>query len=204
MDPLETSPPRLKVINDSRYTIDNIIANFGIYIMVGVVGSFIGIITMLLPYPILAIIQLKKESRRMKADVDDAMNVLIDGFCFKRRSTAQNKSLQLKFKRIFNGIKSRFENIQNLLNDVWWEQAIGLHKTFDLNKGAHTQYNRLSGTLVSSLRGMRNAMCMDKDEMLHEESLRSIREDIYKVQLNASTVLDEISRAVQKSATGLF
>lgn len=204
IDPNDPYGDGLKDLTSSTYSVNNIMLNFLIYILVGVVGSCIAILTMILPYPLVAISQLRQETLIVHRDIDELMNVIIDSYCLRSKSVSQNEMVQLRIQRLFTNVKKRAEKMNGLLEFVWWEQAIGLHFVLKFHTVVYRKYVHLVLALVGNLQGMGRAMKLDRDVETHERTMKFLRQSIYDVQVKSALVLREVSNEVHKCSTGIL
>lgn len=198
MDPIYANT--VKQPDDDFFGVSNIMSNLMLYFLVGVAGSVLALFTMLIPYPMLAITQLREITTELHADVEQLLNIVVDTYCLGKQSAAQTDIIQKKLKRSLKRIRSRLQTAQSLLKFVWWEQLLGFHTISDFHKGVFTQYIRLISSLVDYLRSMKRAMKMEKYEKIHEHSMKHLRHDIYKIQTRASMMLHEISQEIHASS----
>ncbi|EGZ09590.1 hypothetical protein PHYSODRAFT_305076 [Phytophthora sojae] len=140
---------------------DNILRNLQAYLVVGVVGGFISVLTMLLPYPIMphptkcygdilpssAIQQLDACSMRVSHEIAGLLGLIVDSYCSKSHNVEQMNFLQLKINRKFNAIEARHRQMTSLLDDTWWEQCFGVHFVIPFNRTGTGNYINLVGSL---------------------------------------------------------
>lgn len=200
MDP--SNPDQARTPDQAREHINSIMINFLVYFMIGVGGCLLATLVMLVPTPIFAMHILKKEATDVQQDINLALNVILDTYTLKQKRTSQVELINLRLKIIFKRLQVRLDNMADLLDQVWWEQLVGLHLLLKFKKGVYSQYYKLATSLVFHLRGMKQAMDLEISDSMQEKTMLFLRQDIYKVQMKARDLSTEILQEVQNSTTG--
>ncbi|KAL8002438.1 putative parvalbumin, EF-hand domain pair [Plasmopara halstedii] len=197
-DPL--GGPGLKTSDDSRFRTANILRNLEVYFLIGIVGSFVSLAIMFMPYPIFAITRLRKDSALVAEDVLDLLNIIIDSYCFKNKNVDHMNFLKLKLQRKFEATEARHRRMQALLEDAWWEQSFGFHYVLKFHRPIMLNYVKVVGSLISDLRTLSYAMQLEKYEQLHFTYMKVLQREIYVIQTRSGDLLHEIAREVHLSS----
>ncbi|OQR84667.1 transmembrane protein [Achlya hypogyna] len=189
-------PSKLKGFNDPYYTSENILKNLAVYMLLGVLGACIALFVLWVPYPIFAIRRLQKETLSAADTVQDLLNLIVDSYCFKNKDVEHMNFLKLKLKRKFDMAMAKRDAMTALLNDVWWEQSVGLHYFLTFRTSVTKPYMELYASLIDNLRAMTQAIQLERYERLHMSFMKKLQKDVYMIQLKATTVLNEISKEI--------
>ncbi|KAF0717723.1 Aste57867_2135 [Aphanomyces stellatus] len=198
-----TNPALLKAPGSDTYKTANIMRNLEVYMLLGVSGACIAQLVLWLPYPLFAIRQLQAQTKTCAATLEELLNIIVDTYCFKNKDVEHMNFLRQKLKRKFTLAVAKHDKMNELLKDVWWEQAVGLHFALNFRKPSTKAFIELFGSQIENLRAMYQAIILERYESLHEVFMKSLQREVYIVQLNASNLVDEISVAVHNSATDL-
>ncbi|ETV97360.1 hypothetical protein, variant [Aphanomyces invadans] len=188
-----TNPSVLKTPGDVLYYPPNIVANLFVYLLLGVLGAVIANLVLWVPYPMFGIRQLEVHTTTCAASLDDLLDLLVDACCFKTKDVDHLKFLQLKLQRKFDEAVEKHAAMEALLQDVWWEQLVGLHLPLRFRRSSIQPLVALFGAQVENLRAMYQAMELERYEDLHKHFMASLQQDVYSVQVHASQLVHEIS-----------
>ncbi|EQC42172.1 hypothetical protein, variant [Saprolegnia diclina VS20] len=183
----------LKHLGDPYYSTDYILMNLFVYMWLGVLGAFVAFLVLWIPYPIFAIRALQKETTSAADTIQDLLNLIVDSYCFKNKDVEHMNFLKLKLQRKFDLAVAKKDTMYALLNDVWWEQSIGLHYALKFQKSVTKPYIDLYASLIDNLRAMNQAIHLERYERLHELFMKKLQRQVYVVQLKSAAVLHEIS-----------
>ncbi|KAF0699726.1 Aste57867_9717 [Aphanomyces stellatus] len=198
-----TNPAVLKTPGDDFYKTNNILRNLVVYMMLGVTGACIAQLMLWFPYPIFAIRKLQEKTTGCAESIQEALNLIVDSYCFKNKDVEHMNFLKLKLKRKFDVAIAKHAEMTALLNDVWWEQLVGLHIPLKFRLSAVKPFIDLYGSQIENLRAMNQAIVLERYESLHELFMKSIQKEVYVVQLHATKLLDEISLNVHNGTTAM-
>lgn len=173
--------------------------NFAFYLAIGFAGSFLAIFIMLFPTPIIAIAQFRKDSLHIQHEVDELLNLIIDAYSTTNKSDAQLAFLFVKLDRLFDESETKYNRMEKLTGDIWWEKIFCLDKFFNHDHAIMAQYVTLYRTLVQILKSINQSMqdsTSSKNSIAHAESMKILTPTIYGVQRAASFLLSEISEQI--------
>ncbi|KDO35406.1 hypothetical protein SPRG_00256 [Saprolegnia parasitica CBS 223.65] len=192
-------PSKLKGLNDPYYSTSNILKNLAVYMLLGVLGACIALFVLWVPYPILYATMTtlrsdgSKKNQSAADTVQDLLNMIVDSYCFKNKDVDHMNFLKLKLKRKFDLAHAKKDTMTALLNDVWWEQSVGLHYALEFRTSVTKTYIELYASLIDNLRAMNQAIQLERYERLHTSFMKKLQKDVYMIQLRATAVLNEIS-----------
>ncbi|OQR90082.1 transmembrane protein [Achlya hypogyna] len=189
----------LKRLGDPFYSADNILKNLFVYMWLGVLGAFVAFLVLWIPYPIFAIRQLQKETLSAADTIQELLNLIVDTYCFRNKDVENMNFLKIKLQRKFDLAMAKKETMAALLNDVWWEQSVGLHYLLKFQKSVTKPYIELYGSLIDNLRAMNQAIHLERYERLHVLFMQKLQREVYVVQLKSTAVLHEISAEIHLS-----
>ncbi|RHY49295.1 hypothetical protein DYB30_012919, partial [Aphanomyces astaci] len=198
-----TNPSVLKAPGDDLYRTSNLLRNLMVYMLLGVTGACIAQVMLWLPYPIFAIRKLQEHTTTCADNVQDLLNLIVDSYCFKNKDVEHMNFLKLKLKRKFDLALAKHATMTALLNDVWWEQLVGLHVPLRFRLSAVKPFIDLYASQIENLRAMNQAIVLERYETLHELFMKAVQKEVYIVQLHATRLLDEISTQVHQGTTEL-
>nr|CCA26399.1 conserved hypothetical protein [Albugo laibachii Nc14] len=150
-----------------------------------------------------AITSLRTETLAAGEDINELLNLIIDSYCFKSKTTENMNFLRLKLSHKFDRATERHRRMVALLTDVWWEQSFGLHLFLGCNCSVYKRYVNLIGSLLTDLQSLHRAMHLEQYKDLHVAFLESIQREVYVTQMRSSDLLNEISSNVHHSAKRL-
>ncbi|RHY25581.1 hypothetical protein DYB32_008218, partial [Aphanomyces invadans] len=198
-----TNPAVLKAPGDDLYRTSNLLRNLMVYMLLGVTGACIAQFMLWFPYPIFAIRKLQEQTTTCADNIQDLLNLIVDSYCFKNKDVEHMNFLKLKLKRKFDLAIAKHATMTALLNDVWWEQLVGLHIPLKFRLSAVKPFIDLYASQIENLRAMNQAILLERYESLHEAFMKSIQKEVYVVQLHATRLLDEISAQIHVGTTEL-
>ncbi|RQM11405.1 hypothetical protein B5M09_011968, partial [Aphanomyces astaci] len=196
-----TNPSVLKAPGDDLYRTSNLLRNLMVYMLLGVTGACIAQVMLWLPYPIFAIRKLQEHTTTCADNIQDLLNLIVDSYCFKNKDVEHMNFLKLKLKRKFDLALAKHATMTALLNDVWWEQLVGLHLPLRFRLSAVKPFIDLYASQIENLRAMNQAIVLERYETLHELFMKAVQKEVYIVQLHATRLLDEISTQVHQGTT---
>jgi hypothetical protein len=147
-----------------------------------------------------AIQQLNACSARASQDISSLLGLVVDTYCSKSKSADQTTFLRLKLDRKFNAIEARHRQMQTLLDDVWWEQCVGLHFLLRFNHEMTASYVALVGSLIGDLHTLHGAIRLEQYQRLHSTYMKVLHREIAALQTRSGDLLREISTAIQASS----
>ncbi|CAK4098773.1 unnamed protein product [Aphanomyces euteiches] len=198
-----TNPAQPKAFGDDLYKTPNLLKNLLVYMCLGILGACIAQIMLWFPYPIFAIRKLQEQTLTCADTIQDLLNLIVDSYCFKNKDHEHMNFLRLKLKRKFDLATAKHATMTAMLNDVWWEQLVGLHVPLKFKMSVTKPYIELFGSLIENLRAMNQAIQLERYEHLHELFMRALQREVYVIQLKASSLLNEISQHIHDGDTAL-
>ncbi|RHY23293.1 hypothetical protein DYB32_009248 [Aphanomyces invadans] len=198
-----TNPSLPKAFGDDVYKTPNILANLLVYSTLGILGAIIAQFMMWFPYPIFAIRSLQDETLTCADTIQDLLNLIVDSYCFKNKDVDHMNFLRLKLKRKFDLAAAKHTKMTALLNDVWWEQLVGLHMPLTFRMSVTKPYIELFGQLIDGLRAMTQAIQLERYERLHHLFMKALQKQVYMIQVKATALLGEISTHIHHGDTEL-
>ncbi|RHY71702.1 hypothetical protein DYB30_007567 [Aphanomyces astaci] len=180
-----TNPNVLKTPGDVLYNPPNIIANLFVYLLLGVLGAIIANLVLWVPYPMLGIRQLTAHTTSCAHTLDELLDLLVDAYCFKIQDVDHMKFLRLKLERKFDAAVAKHAEMTALLQDVWWEQLVGLHLALRFRRSSVQPFVTLFGAQVEHLRAMYQAMELERYEHLHSRFMASLQQQAQRMLIFA-------------------
>ncbi|DBA03084.1 TPA: hypothetical protein N0F65_003331 [Lagenidium giganteum] len=203
MSPMNpVNPTTLKNIGDhGTYGTNNLMANLAIYSVVGAVGTLIALLTMFLPYPIFAIRALTKQMHEAPHDIREILNLIVDSYCFRAKDIKEMDFFQMKLIRLMETAQKRLQDMNQLLDNCWWEQVVGFGMCFRFNKTISKQFVKLYASLLKDLHAMKFAIEQESCHWTHVILMKRLQKNLYVLQAETNDLLDEISLNVIQSST---
>ncbi|GLE01537.1 hypothetical protein PINS_up010367 [Pythium insidiosum] len=194
-------PMQRKDLGDGYFNVANLIHNFAIYSLVGVVGTLISLATMLFPFPIFAIREFKGHVRDTTQEIKELLNLIVDTYCFRVKDVRRMDFFRLRLERGMASLRRRHTEMEELLVDCWWEELIGIGWFFQFNKTVSKQFIHLVASLINNLDAMTFAIELETCHSAHATLMRRIQRKVYVLQTETNDLLDEIATHVLDAAT---
>ncbi|RLN11169.1 hypothetical protein BBJ28_00007142 [Nothophytophthora sp. Chile5] len=199
MNPVFTTVLKDLSNSSSYYGTANLLKQLAIYSIVGVVGTFIALATMMLPYPIFAMRKLRRHMSSAPHDIRDILNLIVDSYCFRAKDIKKMDFFRLRLDRLLKGAHERLADMEALLNDCWWEELVGLGVCFHFNKTVAKQFVKLYARLLSDLHAMKFAIEAETCHWTHVVLLKKMQKPFYMLQAETNDLLEDISLKVIQS-----
>ncbi|KAG7397208.1 hypothetical protein PHYBOEH_001147 [Phytophthora boehmeriae] len=203
MNPIFTTVLKDISNSSSYYGTDNLLKQLAIYSGVGVVGTLIALLIMLLPYPIFAMRKLRRQIAASPHDIRDILNLIVDSYCFRAKDIKKMDFFKIRLDRLFTNAHNRLKLMESLLNDCWWEELIGLGLCFRFNKTMVKQHVKLYAKLLSDLHAMKFAIEAETCHWTHAVLLNKMQTRFYVLQADANDLLDDISLKIVQSSRSM-
>jgi len=224
MNPVFTTVLKDNSSGNAYYGTDNLLKQLAIYSIVGVVGTFIALATMVLPFPILyvraetcrvfteknsplmffvacsAMRKLRKSMGASPHDIRDILNLIVDSYCFRAKDIKKMDFFKLRLDRLLANAHERLATMESLLSDCWWEELVGLGFCFHFNKTVAKQLVRLYARLVADLHAMKFAIEAETCHWTHVVLLKKMQTRFYVLQVEANDLLEDISLQIVPSS----
>ncbi|CEG41456.1 hypothetical protein L915_11926 [Plasmopara halstedii] len=178
---------------NAYYGTNNLLKQLAIYSAVGVVGTFIALATMMLPYPMFAMRKLQRHMAASPHDIRDILNLIVDSYCFRAKDIKKMDFFKLRLDRLLANAHERHATMESLLNDCGWEEIVGLGMCLHFNKTVAKQLVRLYGKLLVDLQAMKFAIEAETCHWTHVVLLSKMQKHIYVLQAEANDLLEDIS-----------
>ncbi|OQR90087.1 transmembrane protein [Achlya hypogyna] len=188
----------LKPYHDPMLSTINIFKNLFVYLLLGVLGGLIALVVMLLPYPILAIRRLQMETNSAPDTLAELLTLLVDAYCFRHKNDHHMKHLRQQLDRKFEAAYAKKAVMIALLDDVWWEQSLGLHLLLSYRTSIIKPFLDLYGALLDDLRAMHRAVQAEQFGRFHALLMSRVQNEIYLVQTHAVAAFTGIAREVHQ------
>lgn len=143
--------------------------------------------------------KLRKEVKKASDEVLEILNLIVDSYCFKNKNVEHMDFLKVTLQRKFEAETARNLRMNTLVEDVWWEQLLGIHYLLKFNRSMVKNQVRLLGSLLGDLRSLSHAMKLEQYERLHIEYMRTLQREIYIIQLRSGDLLDEICAGINSN-----
>uniref|UniRef100_H3GRL5 EF-hand domain-containing protein n=1 Tax=Phytophthora ramorum TaxID=164328 RepID=H3GRL5_PHYRM len=200
MNPIFTTVLKDTSNSSSYYGTDNLLKQLAIYSGVGVVGTFIALATMILPFPIFAMKKLRRHMAASPHDIRDILNLIVDSYCFRAKDIKKMDFFKLRLDRLLDNAHERLETMESLLSDCWWEELVGLGVCFFFNKTVAKQLVKLYAQLLADLHAMKFAIEAETCHWTHAVLLNKMQTRFYVLQVEANDLLEDISLKIVHSS----
>ncbi|KAF1319446.1 hypothetical protein FI667_g13203, partial [Globisporangium splendens] len=191
--------PVRKDLGDGLFGTKNLIKNLAIYSGVGALGTAIALMTVLLPYPILATRQMISLIKAAPHDIRDILNLIVDSYCFRAKDIKQMDFFRLRLDRLLSSAQKRLTEMEGLLDECWWEELIGVGMYFKFNKTVAKQFVKLYAQLLKDVQAMRFAIAAETSHWTHAVLIKKLQKNIYVVQTEMNDLLEDISDKVLRA-----
>lgn len=203
MNPVFTTILKDTSNSSSYYGTDNLLKQLAIYSAVGVVGTFIALLIMIVPYPIFAMRKLQRQIVVSPHDIRDILNLIVDSYCFRAKDIKKMDFFNLRLERLLSNAHERLERMESLLSDCWWEELVGLGYCFHFNKTVAKQLVKLYARLLSDLHAMKFAIEAETCHWTHVVLLKKMQTRFYVLQAEANDLLEDISQKIVESSRNM-
>ncbi|KAG7397203.1 hypothetical protein PHYBOEH_001142 [Phytophthora boehmeriae] len=196
VDPLNPKGTGLKDLSSSDYSTRGLLLNLAVYCIVGVVGTLISLATVLFPTPLFATKKLMHHMDHSPNDIRQILNLIMDSYCFRAKDIKKMDFFKLRLDRLLAASQRRLSEMENLLEDSWWEAFLGVGLWYPFNRNVAKQFVKLYGRLLKDLRAMKFAMETETGHWTHVVLMKRMQQSIYIMQREANDLLHEIADIV--------
>ncbi|CAI5736909.1 unnamed protein product [Peronospora destructor] len=203
MNPIFTTALKDNSDNTSYYGKNNLLKQLAIYSAVGVVGTLIALVIMILPYPIFAMRKLRRHMAALPHDIRDILNLIVDSYCFRAKDIKKMDFFKLRLDRLLEIAHERLATMESLLSDCWWEELVGFGACFHFNKTVAKQLVRLYAKLLADLHSMKFAIEAETCHWTHVVLLKKMQTQFYVLQIEANDLLEDISLEIIHSSRSM-
>ncbi|RLN95547.1 hypothetical protein BBJ28_00005466 [Nothophytophthora sp. Chile5] len=190
IDPMspEAGATTLKDLSNSYYATSGLMKNLAIYSVVGVVGTLISLATVLLPFPLLC-------------DHRKILNLIMDSYCFRAKDIKKMDFFRLRLDRLLKEAQHRLAEMENLLEDCWWEELVGVGLFLQFNKTVAKQFVKLYARLLKDLRAMKFAIESETGHWTHVVLMKKMQQSFHVLQAEANDLLQDVAGKVLEAST---
>ncbi|KAF4317071.1 hypothetical protein BBO99_00008253 [Phytophthora kernoviae] len=200
IDPMNPKATGLKDLSSSDYSTSSLLLNLAIYSVVGAVGTLISLATVLFPSPLFATKKLMHHMDHAPNDIRKILNLIMDSYCFRAKDIKKMDFFKLRLDRLLAAAQHRLSEMEDLLEDCWWEALLGVSLWFPFNKNVAKQFVKLYARLLKDLRAMKFAIETETGHWTHVVLMKRMQQSMYVMQREANDLLNEIAAIVLKGS----
>ncbi|KAG1709520.1 hypothetical protein DVH05_020170 [Phytophthora capsici] len=193
----------LKDLNNSDYATQGLLKNLAVYSIIGVVGTLISLMTALLPTPLFATKKLMRHMAHAPTDIRKILNLIMDSYCFRVKDIKKMDFFRLRLDRLLGAAQHRLSEMEELLDDCWWEELVGVGWCLTFNKNVAKQFVKLYARLLKDLRAMKFAIEAENGHWTHVVLMRRMQQSLHIMQAEANDLLQEIADRVLEASTDM-
>ncbi|RLN11170.1 hypothetical protein BBJ28_00007139 [Nothophytophthora sp. Chile5] len=203
IDPMspEAGATHLKDLTNSYYATSGLMKNLAIYSVVGVVGTLISLATVLLPFPLFATKKLMHHVEHAPQDHRKILNLIMDSYCFRAKDIKKMDFFRLRLDRLLKEAQHRLAEMENLLEDCWWEELVGVGLFLQFNKTVAKQFVKLYACLLKDLRAMKFAIESETGHWTHVVLMKKMQQSFHVLQAEANDLLQDVAGKVLEAST---
>ncbi|EEY70019.1 uncharacterized protein PITG_06575 [Phytophthora infestans T30-4] len=192
----------LKDLNNSDYVTKGLLKNLAVYSIIDVAGTLICLMTVL--YPLRSCNATKKLMRHMghaPTDIRKILNLIMDSYCFRVKDIKKMDFFRLRLDRLLYAAQHRLSEMEELLDDCWWEEILGVGLCLTFNKNVAKQFVKLYARLLKDLRAMKFAIEAENGHWTHVVLMKRMQQSLHIMQVEANDLLQEIAERVLEAST---
>ncbi|KAG6621252.1 putative transmembrane protein [Phytophthora cinnamomi] len=193
----------LKDLRNSDYDTLGLMKNLAVYSIVGVIGTLISLMTALLPTPLFATKKLMRHMDHAPHDIRKILNLIMDSYCFRVKDIKKMDFFRLRLDRLLRSAQHRLSEMEELLDDCWWEEMVGVGLCLTFNKNIAKQFVKLYARLLKDLRAMKFAIEAENGHWTHVVLMKRMQQSLHIMQTEANDLLQEISSKVLEASTDM-
>ncbi|KAE8990717.1 hypothetical protein PF011_g18235 [Phytophthora fragariae] len=193
----------LKDLNNSDYATLGLMKNLAVYSVVGVIGTLISLMTALLPTPLFATKKVMRHMAHAPNDIRKILNLIMDSYCFRVKDIKKMDFFRLRLDRLLGAAQHRLSEMEELLDDCWWEEIVGVGLCLTFNKNIAKQFVKLYARLLKDLRAMKFAIEAENGHWTHVVLMRRMQQSLHVMQAEANDLLQEIANRVLEASTDM-
>ncbi|KAG2765791.1 hypothetical protein PC129_g7927 [Phytophthora cactorum] len=191
----------LKDLNNSDYATQGLMKNLAVYSIIGVVGTLISLMTALVPTPLFATRKLMRRMDHAPNDIRKILNLIMDSYCFRVKDIKKMDFFRLRLDRLLSVAQHRLSEMEELLDDCWWEEIVGVGLCLTFNKNVAKQFVKLYARLLKDLRAMKFAIEAENGHWTHVVLMKRMQQSLHIMQAEANDLLHEIAERVLEAST---
>lgn len=134
-------------------------------------------------------------------DIREILNLIVDSYCFRAKDIKEMDFFRLRLDRLLSSAQQRQADMEDLLDDCWWEELIGASIWFSFNKTVAKQFVKLYARLLKDLHAMKFAIESETCHWTHVVLIKKLQKSIYVLQTETNDLLEEISDTVLQAHT---
>jgi hypothetical protein len=146
-----------------------------------------------------AIRKLRKQIEGAPQDIREILNLIMDAYCFRAKDIKQMDFFRLRLDRQLEHAHKRLAHMQQLLDDCWWEELVGVGLALRFNKTVAKQFVKLYARLLKDLVAMKFAIQCETGHWTHVVLMKKMQKPLYVLQSEANDLLEEIEVNVRRS-----
>ncbi|OWZ09171.1 hypothetical protein PHMEG_00018167 [Phytophthora megakarya] len=193
----------LKDLNNRDYATLGLMKNLAVYSAIGVIGTLISLMTALLPSPLFATKKIIRHIDHAPNDIRKILNLIMDSYCFCVKDIKKMDFFRLRLDRLLKTAQHRFSEMEELMNDCWWEEIMGVGLCLTFNKNVAKQFVKLYGRLLKDLRAMKFAIEAENGHWTHVVLMKRMQQSLHIMQTVANELLQEIADRVLEASTDM-
>ncbi|KAG7391369.1 hypothetical protein PHYPSEUDO_004904 [Phytophthora pseudosyringae] len=202
MDP-RVGSTGLKDLSNSDYATQGLMKNLAVYSVIGVVGTLISLMTALLPTPLFATKKLMRHMDHAPNDTRKILNLIMDSYCFRVKDIKKMDFFRLRLDRLLGAAQRRLSEMEELLDECWWEEMVGVGLCLAFNKNVAKQFVKLYARLLKDLRAMKFAIEAEHGHWTHVVLMKRMQQSLHIMQAEANDLLQEIADRVLEASTDM-
>ncbi|GMF32999.1 unnamed protein product [Phytophthora fragariaefolia] len=110
---------------------------------------------------------------------------------------------RLRLDRLIGAAQRRLSEMEELLDDCWWEEIVGVGLCLTFNKNIAKQFIKLYARLLKDLRAMKFAIEAENGHWTHVVLMKRMQQKLHIMQAEANDLLQEIAHRVLEASTNM-
>jgi hypothetical protein len=136
-------------------------------------------------------------------DIRKILNLIMDSYCFRVKDIKKMDFFRLRLDRLLQGAQHRLSEMEDLLEDCWWEEILGVGLCLQFNKNVAKQFVKLYARLLKDLRAMKFAIEAETGHWTHVVLMKRMQQRLHIMQAEANDLLQEIANRVLDASTDM-
>ncbi|KAF4032827.1 hypothetical protein GN244_ATG15271 [Phytophthora infestans] len=125
----------------------------------------------------------------------------MDSYCFRVKDIKKMDFFRLRLDRLLYAAQHRLSEMEELLDDCWWEEILGVGLCLTFNKNVAKQFVKLYARLLKDLRAMKFAIEAENGHWTHVVLMKRMQQSLHIMQVEANDLLQEIAERVLEAST---
>ncbi|GMF64770.1 unnamed protein product [Phytophthora lilii] len=127
----------------------------------------------------------------------------MDSYCFRVKDIKKMDFFRLRLERLLGAAQHRLSEMEELLDDCWWEEIVGVGLCLTFNKNVTKQFVKLYARLLKDLRAMKFAIEAENGHWTHVVLMKRMQQSLHIMQAEANDLLHEIADRVLEASTDM-